>query len=121
MKHVHKADRRLWSFVEQVVWTYASLYDLAISEVKPVKRKNAHDRYGQCSKHGVVRIAVRTFSDGKWDKRPELAYEIVDTIAHELAHLKHQKHNIAWLRLYANILAGLSSTSVLQKIKRLRK
>jgi len=120
-KHIHKHDRKLWSFCEQVVWTYASLYDLTISDVKPVKRKNAGNRFGQCSKHGIVRLTLRDFSHGHWARRPELAYEIVDTIAHELAHLRHQKHDSAWLKLYANILAGLSSTKVLQKIKRLRK
>lgn len=121
MKHLHKDDRELWVFVEKVIWRYAGLFDLPIEEVKPVKRKNTHDRYGQCSKNGVVRIALRTFSRGRWSKRPELSYQIVDTIAHELAHLREQKHGALWIRLYADILAHLSTTTVLWKIKQLRK
>jgi predicted metal-dependent hydrolase len=120
-RHLHKDDRELWSFVEKVIWDYASIYGLAIWGVKPVKRRNTHDRYGQCSKNGIVRLSLRTFSHGRWDKRPELAYEIVDTIAHELAHLRHQKHTAPWLRLYAVILGRLSQSDVLQKIKLLRK
>lgn len=44
-------------------------------------------------------------------------YEVLELIAHELAHLAHFDHNEKWMRLYAELMCDMLSRGVLQQIK----
>lgn len=121
IKHVHPDDCKLWIFVEETVRKFAAVYRLELRDVRPVKKKESCEIHGFCSRKKVISISLRTFLDGHWDKRPELAYVIVDTIAHELAHLKYNNHKAQWHRLYINILASIAAGRTLSRIRQLSK
>jgi len=56
--------------------------------------------YGVCYEDGVIRIRLRNASNGRMLKESA----IVDTLCHELAHLKHLNHGARFRRLYQQIL-----------------
>ena len=120
-KHLHPDDVALWHFVEKVVYRLAHDYCLKLGGVRPVKRRKTASIHGFCSKKGVVSIAVRTFRKGRWERKPELAYQIADTIAHEVAHLRHNNHRTAWFRLYASMLATVAGGRTYSTLRRLTK
>jgi hypothetical protein len=56
--------------------------------------------YGICYQDGLIRIRLRHATTGRPLKRSSL----VDTLCHELAHLRHFDHSIRFRRLYLRIL-----------------
>jgi hypothetical protein len=58
------------------------------------------DHYGICYEDGLIRIRLRHRTTGKLLKDSSL----VDTLCHELAHLRHMNHGLSFRRLYARIL-----------------
>ena len=56
--------------------------------------------YGVCYEDGVIRIRLRNARNGRMLKESA----IVDTLCHELAHLRHLNHGIRFRRLYQQIL-----------------
>ena len=58
------------------------------------------EHYGICYEDGVIRIRLRHATTQKLLKESSL----VDTLCHELAHLRHLDHSIRFRRLYAKIL-----------------
>ena len=58
------------------------------------------DHYGVCYEDGVIRIRLRHATTRSLLKESSL----VDTLCHELAHLRYLDHSIRWNRLYRRIL-----------------
>ena len=58
------------------------------------------EHYGICYEDGVIRIRLRHATTGKLLKESSL----VDTVCHELAHLRHLDHSDRFKRLYLQIL-----------------
>lgn len=69
-----------------------------------LKRK---DFSGLCDYEGVIAYKLE-------GREP---YQVLDVMAHELAHLAHFDHNEKWMRLYAELVCDMLSKGVLQKIK----
>jgi hypothetical protein len=63
------------------------------------------EHYGICYEDGLIRIRLRHAKTRKLLKESSL----VDTLCHELAHLRHLDHSIRFRRLYAKILARARS------------
>ena len=59
---------------------------------------NAH--YGICFEDGVIRIRLRHATTGRLLKESSL----VDTLCHELAHLRYMDHSVRFRHLYQRIL-----------------
>ncbi|MCP3980183.1 MAG: DUF45 domain-containing protein [bacterium] len=59
------------------------------------------EHYGVCYEDGAILIRLRHARTGRMLKESSL----VDTLCHELAHLKHLDHSIRFRRLYEKILA----------------
>lgn len=115
MKGVRHSDERIFRYVEALCLAYSTRYtDGRLWQVRPPKKSWRTQYYGSCSKRGRVRIRIR------WKSGKRLtAWEIIDTIAHELAHLVEQKHNDVWFRLYAKIVHIMGAEGCHARLKRM--
>jgi hypothetical protein len=68
--------------------------------VLEAERANVKRRYGVCYSDGTIKIRLRHATSGKALKYSSL----VNTLCHELAHLKHFNHGLKFQTLYAEIL-----------------
>ncbi len=64
-------------------------------------RTDAHDRYGICFDDGRIRVRLIHARTG----RPLRYSALIDTVVHELAHLRHMNHGPRWEALYEQMLA----------------
>jgi hypothetical protein len=64
------------------------------------ERPRVKRRYGVCYADGTIRIRLRHASTGK----PLKYSSLVNTLCHELAHLKHFNHGLRFQRFYRRIL-----------------
>jgi hypothetical protein len=116
MKNLLRRDERIFRLVTAFCLAYSTRYtDGRLWRVRPPKCGT--DYYGSCSKRGLVRIRIRW---GKHGKRLS-AWEIIDTIAHELAHLPHPNHSDEWFRLYGKIVHIMAAEGCYVRLKRLLK
>jgi hypothetical protein len=70
-------------------------YRVIEAELPRVRR-----RYGVCYADGTIRIRLRHAATGK----PLKYSSLVNTLCHELAHLKHFNHGLRFQRFYRQIL-----------------
>jgi predicted metal-dependent hydrolase len=71
-------------------------------------RPNAHDRYGVCFADGRIRVRLIHARTG----RPLRYSALIDTVVHELAHLRHMNHGPHWEALYEKMLAWCRSQGI---------
>jgi len=64
------------------------------------ERDGVTGHYGICYEDGVIRIRLRHATTGLLLKESSL----VDTLCHELAHLRHMDHSVRFRKLYQRIL-----------------
>jgi hypothetical protein len=64
------------------------------------EREGVVAHYGICYDDGLIRIRLRHARTGRLLKPSSL----VDTLCHELAHLRHMNHGVRFRRLYQRIL-----------------
>lgn len=114
-----KSDDRVLKFVDQTLRHYGRAFGLRVRRVRPMPEKlSAESVYGQCFSSGTIYITIRW---PKPDGRAVLAYALVDTMAHELAHLRHPDHGSCWFRLYALIFYAMADDGVFDKLSKLVK
>ncbi len=68
--------------------------------VLEAERANVKSRYGVCFSDGTIRIRLRHATTG----RPLKYSSLVNTLCHELAHLRHFNHGPRFQTFYAQIL-----------------
>ena len=64
------------------------------------ERPRVKRRYGVCYADGTIRIRLRHSATGK----PLKYSSLVNTLCHELAHLRHFNHGVRFQRFYREIL-----------------
>jgi predicted metal-dependent hydrolase len=64
------------------------------------ERPRVRRRYGVCYADGTIRIRLRHATSGE----PLKYSSLVNTLCHELAHLRHFDHGLRFRRFYAQIL-----------------
>jgi len=64
------------------------------------ERANVKSRYGICYSDGTIKIRLRHATTG----RPLKYSSLVNTLCHELAHLRHFNHGPRFQRLYTEML-----------------
>jgi len=111
---VKAADKELWQYVDATLRRYAHRFCLRLTSVSHMSRRNRDYYDGSCSKRGKVRITIR-----RRNGSPLKAWEIVDAMAHELAHLPFQDHKGAWFKLYSVILHAMAHEGVFDKMREL--
>jgi hypothetical protein len=65
------------------------------------EREGVNGHFGVCYEDGVIRIRLRHATTGRLLKESSL----VDTLCHELAHLRYLDHSLKFRKLYEEILA----------------
>lgn len=107
-------DKRTFDFIEAQMQQFAGLYGLPFKGLLTIyKQKFARNIYGVCHWDGRIGIRIR-WATG----RPLHSYAIIDTMAHELAHLRHRTHSRKWFSLHAAILGAMACTDLLNQINR---
>ena len=109
-------DKRLWELIVSTTEHYADAFSLPLWKVKPGFKKWKGRFRGSCSKRGLLRVTLRN----RFGKRFE-PYAYVDTIAHELAHLRFLNHRKNWFWLHVSILSKMEADGVYEKFRRIKK
>ena len=77
-----------------------SRFGLEYASIEP-ERANVKRRYGICYSDGSIKIRLRHVYTGE----PLKYSSLVDTLCHELAHLKHFDHSPRFQAFYLELLA----------------
>lgn len=91
----HAAIERLKGMGAELAGHFGLRYSYIEAE-----RDGEYRHYGVCYRDGVIRIRLRHATTGRLLKDSSL----VDTLCHELAHLKHFDHSKRFRRFYEKIL-----------------
>lgn len=92
-------DRETMSRLREQGTVLCREFGLAWSALEP-EAEGVTEWYGICYEDGVIRIRLRHARTGRLLKESSL----VDTLCHELAHLRHLDHGAGFRRLYQRIL-----------------
>lgn len=101
-------DAKRWKLVEKTTKHYARVFGLRLQKVRPLGRKSA----GICYEDGEIRISLYD-RDGL-----RKSYFVLDSIAHELAHLAFFNHRSEWIRLFAKILTRMADDRAFDKFRK---
>jgi hypothetical protein len=85
------------------------LHGLRFRSIDP-EREGVTEHYGICYEDGTIFIRLRHAKSGKLLKESSL----VDTLCHELAHLRHLDHSIRFRRLFQKILEDARELEIYQ-------
>lgn len=107
-------DKKTFEFIEAEMFRFAGRFKLPLSGVLPMHReKSSIGYYGLCHRDGRIAIRIR-WANG----RPLHAYAIIDTMAHELAHLRYLTHSPRWFQLHSRIFISMSQFGLYSKLLR---
>jgi len=102
-----KKDQQLWDYVRTVLLNTAADLGLPRPDIRPIKKKWCGKYVGSCSKRHVLRIALRDCDGKRFEP-----YQLIDTMAHELAHLQSQHHGALWFHAHVLLLSRLAGDGV---------
>jgi hypothetical protein len=92
-------DRRTMTQLRAMADDLAGVFKLRVTTIEP-ERDGVVAHYGICYQDGSIRIRLRHARTGRLLKESSL----VDTLCHELAHLKHFNHSQRFYRYYWKVL-----------------
>ena len=69
---------------------------------------DVRDRYGSCDGERVIRIRLHKLKDGRFMKY----WNLINTLCHEMAHLRHMDHSKHFKELNQQILAWARTTRI---------
>jgi hypothetical protein len=101
---LHPDDLPLWRLIERLAWAIADQEGLPLRAIEPKRRPLADGAVGLCYTWEnriaiLVRYKDRAGDGGAWWKAPRPWDDVVLTVAHELAHLRHPNHGSEFKQL----------------------
>jgi len=94
-----RAKRELMGRLECDAQRICARFSLRYRVLEP-ERANVKRRYGVCFSDGTIRIRLNHAAT----KRPLKYSSLVNTLCHELAHLRHFNHGVRFQAFYGQIL-----------------
>jgi len=94
----HRNDRELWSYLVATAFhvPHSPHRNIILTDLRVLPKTAAH--FGDCSENGLIRLRLRRASGRRLEP-----YNILDTLAHELAHLSFWEHTDLWFREHLRI------------------
>jgi len=116
-------DLPLWRAVELAAWRYSCLHEIPLKVIEPMK-STIKDHFGYARiQLGVVCIRLRRKNRrGNWTYS-ETGKELVDTLAHELAHLlapNEEGHGARWKVEFGDLKESMLDDGLDAELDRLR-
>lgn len=123
---LHPNDLPLFRLLEVTAYKLAVEYRLALKSFEP-KARPTYGYWGFCqSAFGRVTMVIRWKKDSEWAPVTLSPRSLIDTLAHELAHLRHFPkdgiHGPKWKSLFKQIRDSLRDEDLhlIEEIQRLR-
>jgi hypothetical protein len=98
-ERIRAEDRKVMGRLRRWGAELGQRFDLHCTALE-AEREDVTDWYGVCYEDGVIRIRLRNVRTGRLLKESSL----VDTLCHELAHLRYLDHGLRFRGLYQRIL-----------------
>lgn len=110
---IHPDDLLFFHEVSAAMKRVARHYELPLKSVTvlPMPAAGMADRMGDCNSSGAIRVVFRCTENGTWCEHPLSPGEVWDTAAHELAHLTHPNHGLAFQELRLELLQALRNAT----------
>ncbi|CAB4190038.1 hypothetical protein UFOVP1196_27 [uncultured Caudovirales phage] len=107
---LHADDVLLFTEIRTAMEMVARKYTLPLRSIEPLPSPEySHSPLGDCSHDGNIRLVLRGMKDGIWDVDARREQDVWDTAAHELAHLKHFNHGVAFHEFEEEMRAALGN------------
>ncbi|MCR4301816.1 MAG: DUF45 domain-containing protein [Sulfuricaulis sp.] len=112
--NLHPDDFLFFNEVAGAMRRVARHYELPLRSVTayPMPLKDMADRLGDCTGSGDIRLVMRATVDGVFVDEPRSPQLVWDTAAHELAHLRHMNHGVAFQELRLELITALTNQQV---------
>lgn len=120
---LHPDDVLLYNEVVTAAKRVAKEYNLPLKGIEPIADPKPENASGYCWRDGMIRVGLRIKVDGVWAEEPLPALDVWDTMAHELAHLKHFNHGTAFQEFEEEMLEAMTNRrkqKVIDKVIKLR-
>lgn len=123
MLNVHPDDILLFKEVVEAMQFVAKQYDLPLKNVIgfPMPSRGMVDRLGDCSNTGEIRLVLRCTENGQWCEHPLNPDTVWMCAAHELAHLRHMNHGLAFQDFCEELQFAMNNRKVDHKQKVIEK
>jgi len=102
-----REDRELVERLNRDALSIARRFGLRFRSIE-AERANVKRRYGVCYADGTIRIRLRHAKSGE----PLKYSSLVNTLCHELAHLRHFDHSPRFHHFYREVLAYAKRSSI---------
>jgi hypothetical protein len=105
---IHADDLATFNEVRAAMWTVARQYKLHLRSVTAHPKPEAPSCLGDCDSHGNVRLVLRFTVKDQWTEARRVE-DVWKTAAHELAHLKHLNHGLAFQEFEEEMLTAMNN------------
>lgn len=114
-------DLPLYRLVEETCWRWAAYSRYPLKRVEPIRNHSDPKSFGWYNRVSKsVNIGIRFSFQSRWRANPHTAYNILDSVAHELAHFQFFNHGKKHTALIEEIRQDILDEGLLAEFNKLR-
>ena len=111
---IHSADIEFYNQCKEYAFKLSDSIQGGLKDFEPKRRPSPGGAEGLCYTDEkrisiVFRFKNAHYDGGKWFNKPLRRYEVLETVAHEVAHLIHNNHGPAFKRLEKELITVINS------------